>query len=80
MIDDIDEYAGNRGLCLTYKDYIKGDYIYTLEELEKFIRDVAASTDPAESERLWAKEQWCDFTDFKSTERVTDFVLEKLKF
>lgn len=80
VIDDIDEYAGNRGLCLTYKDYIKGDYIYTLEELEKFIRDVAASTDPAESERLWAKKQWCDFTDFKSTERVADFVLEKLKF
>ena len=38
----------------------------------------ADGVDPAESERLWAKEKWCDFTDFKSTQRVADFILEKL--
>ena len=78
VIDDIEEYANNRGLAFEYKDYVKGDYIYTLEELMDFASCVAADRDPAEEERLWAKEQWCDFTDFRSTERVADFILEKL--
>ncbi len=78
VIDDIEEYANNRGLAFEYKDYVKGDYIYTLEDLMDFASCVAADSDPAEAERLWAKAQWCDFTDFKSTERVADFILEKL--
>lgn len=78
VIDDIEEYANNRGLAFEYKDYVKGDYIYTLEGLMDFASCVAADRDPAEADRLWAKAQWCDFTDFKSTERVADFVLEKL--
>lgn len=79
VIDDIGEYAENRGLAFEYKDYIKGDYICSLDELMSFIADVAQDRDPAEEERLWAKAQWCDFTDFKSTQRVADFILEKLK-
>lgn len=79
VIDDIEEYANNRGLAFEYKDYIKGDYIYTLDELMSFISIVAEDRDPAEKERQWAKAQWCDFTDFNSTRRVADFVLEKLE-
>lgn len=79
VIDDIEEYANNRGLAFEYKDYIKGDYISTLGDLEAFIENVAAGKDPAEKERLWAKGQWCDFTDFESTNRVADFIVEKLK-
>lgn len=78
VIDDIEEYAANRGLALEYKDYIKGDYIYTLEELMDFSDCVRDNRDPAESERLWAKGNWCDYTDFKSTQRVVDFILEKI--
>lgn len=78
VIDDIEEYANNRGLALEYKDYVKGDYIYTLEDFSEFVSCVAADCDPAEKERLWAKEQWCDFSDFESTNRVADFILEKL--
>lgn len=80
VIDDIGEYTANRGLAFEYKDYIKGDYIYTLDELIAFASDVSDGTDPAEGERLWAKAQWCDFTDFKSTERVADFILDKLNW
>lgn len=80
VIDDIGEYTANRGLAFEYRDYIKGDYIYTLAELTDFISSVAEGVDPAESERLWAKAQYCDYTDFKSTERVADFILEKLNW
>lgn len=79
VIDDIEEYANNRGLAFEYKDYVKGDYIYTLDELMSFVSIVAEDRDPAEKERQWAKAQWCDFTDFNSTRRVADFVLEKLE-
>lgn len=80
VIDDIGEYTANRGLAFEYKDYVKGDYIYTLDELMSFVSAVAGEHDPAEAERLWAKAQWCDFTDFSSTERVADFILEKLNY
>lgn len=78
VIDDIEEYAANRGLAFEYKDYIKGDYICTLEALMDFTDCVRDNRDPAEAERLWAKGKWCDYTDFKSTQRVADFILEKL--
>ena len=78
VIDDIEEYRQNRGLAFEYKDYIKGDYIYNLDELKTFVENVAVQKDPAEAERRWAKEKWCDFTDFKATERVADFILDKL--
>ena len=78
VIDDIEEYEKKRGMAFDYKSYIKGDYIYSLDELMKFISDVAAENDPAEETRIWAKRNWCDYTDFKSTERVTEFILDRL--
>lgn len=78
VIDDIEEYEKKRGMAFDYKEYIKGNYIYTLDELMKFVSDVASDFDPSEKERLWAKENWCDYTDFKSTERVTEFILDRL--
>ncbi len=78
VIDDIEEYKANRGFAVDYESTIKGTYIRTIDELIKFIEDVATDNDVSFKEREWARLKWCDYQDFKSTERVTDFIMNHL--
>ncbi|MCR5761477.1 MAG: CDP-glycerol glycerophosphotransferase family protein [Sphaerochaetaceae bacterium] len=79
VIEDIEEYRANRGFAVDYESTIKGTYIRTIDELIKFIEDVATDNDVSFKEREWARLKWCDYRDFKSTERVTDFIMEHLE-
>jgi CDP-glycerol glycerophosphotransferase (TagB/SpsB family) len=79
IIDDIEEYERRRGIILeSYMDSIKGTYIRECRDLEQFIENLAKGYDPDEKIRKWAMNEYCDYRDFKSTERVVDFILEKL--
>lgn len=78
VIDDIDDYKNSRGFAVDYENTVKGTYIKTIDGLLKFINDVAMDIDISLKEREWAKQKWCDYDDFKSTERVTDFIMDHL--
>lgn len=80
IIDDISEYEERRGFAIeSYKDSIKGTYIEECNGLEQFVDNLAKGYDPDEKMRKWAMNEYCDFTDFKSTERVVDFIMKRLK-
>lgn len=79
VFEDIKEFENKRGLVFSnYKEYIKGNYITNLNELLLYIENVSNGIDTNMKERQWAKKKWCDYDDFKSTERVTDFILNQL--
>ncbi len=77
VIDDLTDYSCKRGLFFEdYKEHIKGEYIENVDELLHFIDNLAKGVDPSYEERMWAKEKYCTFTDYHSTERVCDFITE----
>ena len=78
IVDDIEEYRSNRGLAIPYEEMIKGVYIHNCSELENFIKDIGNNIDLKKEERLQAQKDYCDFMDFKSTERVVNFILSKI--
>lgn len=80
VIDDLKEYTERNGFYYgEYKDFVKGYYIETIEELLSFIKEISEGKDSKKEERERAKNRYCQYTDFKSTERVTDFIMGKLK-
>lgn len=80
IIDDIKEYEKTSKFAYgKYTDFVKGTYINNLSDFEQFIIDLKTGTDPFSSERRQAMTKYCQYTDFKSTQRVCDFVEEQLK-
>lgn len=76
--EDIEEYKQNPGLIDNYEYYMKGaEKIYTADELEKFISDVANGIDNLKEERNEIKNLANYSTDGKNSERVVDFIIEK---
>ena len=76
--EDIEEYKQNPGLIDNYEHYMKGaEKIYTAEELEKFVSDVANGIDNLKAERNEVKALVNYSDDGKNAERVVDFIIEK---
>lgn len=79
VIDDLAEYSKRNGFFYgEYKDFVKGDYIECLDDFFIFIYNIAHDIDPDKEERQWAIDRYCEYKDFKSTDRVVDFIMEKL--
>ena len=79
VIDDLAEYSKRIGFFYgEYKDFVKGDYIECLDDFFIFIYNIAHDIDPNKEERQWAVDRYCEYKDFKSTDRVVDFIVEKL--
>lgn len=79
VIDDLAEYSKRNGFFYgEYKDFVKGDYIECLDDFFIFIYNIAHDIDPDKEERQWAIDRYCQYKDFKSTNRVVDFIMEKL--
>lgn len=79
VIDDLAEYSKRNGFFYgEYKDFIKGDYIECLDDFFIFIYNIAHDIDSDKEERQWAIDRYCEYKDFKSTDRVVDFIMEKL--
>lgn len=79
VIDDLAEYSKRNGFFYgEYKDFVKGDYIECLDDFFIFIYNIAHDIDPNKEERQWAIDRYCQYKDFKSTNRVVDFIMEKL--
>lgn len=79
IIDDIEEYEKTSKFAYgKYTDFVRGTYINDLDEFKQFIVDLRTGRDPFSSERKEAMKQYCQYTDFKSTQRVCDFIEKKL--
>ena len=79
VVDDLAEYGKRNGFFYgEYKDFVKGSYIECLDDFFAFIYNIEHNIDPDKEERQWAKERYCEYQDFKSTNRVVDFIIEKL--
>lgn len=80
VIDDLIEYDRKIGFVYgEYKTFVKGTYIESLEDFFVFIYNVGHNYDPDKKERQWAIDRYCEYKDFKSTNRVVDFIMGKLK-
>ncbi len=76
--EDYEEYKKSTGFADGCEDFLKGgEKIYTLEEMQKFIQDVASGKDNLKEERREVCRQVNFSTDGKSSERVVDFIIEK---
>ena len=76
--EDIDEYKENPGLIDNYEFYMKGaEKVYTADELERFVSDVANGIDNLKAERNEIKALVNYSDDGKNAERVVDFIIEK---
>ncbi len=78
--EDYEEYAKNPGFAVDMDAAMKGGVkIYTLEELENFVQDVATGVDRLKQERREVRDLYNYSTDGKNSERVVDFLIEKAK-
>lgn len=80
VTDNLDEFTEKIGFYYgDYKSFIKGTYIETIDELMSFVRDIGNGIDRDKQGRKWAISRYCQYTDFRSTERVVDFIMEHLE-
>lgn len=79
IIDDIEEYERTSKFAYgKYTNFVRGTYINTLDDFRQFIVDLETGRDPFSDDRKQAMKKYCQYTDFKSTQRVCDFIEEKL--
>ena len=79
--EDLEEYKREPGLINDYEYWLQGaEKIYTLDDFKKFIVSVAKEKDLLKKERT----EICKLSNFskdgKNSERVVDFILEKIKY
>lgn len=79
VTDNLDEFTEKIGFYYgAFKSFIKGTYIETIDEFKLFIRDIGNGIDRDIDGRKWAIERYCEYTDFNSTKRVVDFIMERI--
>lgn len=77
--DDFEEYSSNEGFTVD-PDFILagGEKIYNAQDLCDFIERIAVNQDILSEKRNEIKKLCHTFCDNKSTQRVTDYILEQL--
>lgn len=61
----------------SFKENYKCPYIYTVDDLKQFIKDVATDNDKYEAERENARNKFYDYPDNKVCERIYNFMVEE---
>ena len=77
-LDDFEEYKSQKGFV--FKDplkILKGDYIFNLEDMKKFVKAVCNGEDHYFVERKRIKELTNEFIDGNSSKRVCEFIKAK---
>lgn len=78
--EDYEIYKQTQGFAPGVEDFLSGgEKVYTLEDFQRFIRDVAEGRDNLQAERNRICDQVNYARDEKNTERVVDFILKKLR-
>ena len=79
-LDDYKEYSSQKGFVFDNPlDVLKGYYLYDIDDLMDFIRDVADGTDRTIQERKKIKNVIDEYCDGNSSQRVFDFIMNKLE-
>lgn len=73
-VDDYAAYAEKPGFAVDFFDWIKGEYLETPLDLERFVENVAQGLDSAREARRAAVLRIHPFTDNQSTKRVADLL------
>lgn len=80
VVDDLKEFTERIGFYYgDYRSFVKGSYIESLVDFIAFIENAGNDVDPNKADRQWARKRYCQYTDYQSTKRVTDFIMEKLE-
>lgn len=73
-VDDYEEYSKQVGFWFDFFDYIKGFYIKNLDDLKKFISEIADGIDSSRALRIESQKKIHKYVDGNSTNRVVDFI------
>jgi CDP-glycerol glycerophosphotransferase (TagB/SpsB family) len=73
-LDDYETYSKNPGFALDFFDWIKGEYLKTAADLERFVDNVARGRDEAREERRSSMRRMHNHLDNQATKRVTDLL------
>ena len=77
--DDLEQYNQNRGLVMEdITEYVKGRYLYTLEDLKGFLLDLRDDRDPEQAARKQACDYYNHWQDDGSAARVAAALLSFL--
>ncbi len=77
-VEDLDDFRAKWPMFFDdFKANYKCPYIYSLDDLKQFIKDVATDNDTYKEERTKAKERFNDFTDGKTCERIYNFMVKE---
>jgi CDP-glycerol glycerophosphotransferase (TagB/SpsB family) len=78
--EDIEEYRENPGFAMDPEQCCAGGRkIYTIEDFEEFIREIAEGKDSCADARRQLRDRFNFSIDGQNTRRVTDFIIEKAK-
>ena len=76
--EDIEEFRNNPGFSIDLDYYWKGaEKLYTVQDLLKFIQNIANEVDQLKKERNKIKKIVNYAVDNKNSERVVDFIINK---
>ena len=79
-LDDFSQYQNEKGFVFENPlEVLKGDLVYSLEDLLSFVNNVASGIDPTKQERLKLQQTINDYDDGKASERVYNFILGKIQ-
>lgn len=77
-IEDLDDFSAKWPMFYDdFKANYKCPYIYTLDDLKQFIKDVATDNDTYKDERTKALNRFYDYTDGKTCERIYNFMVNE---
>ena len=77
-IEDLDEYKETFTLAFDYKENIKGNYIYNIDELVSFIQSVSLGNQL--EDLLVTKEKYHEDIGKSSCERIYEYLKNKYQF
>ena len=78
-LDDFEEYKKQHGFVFDNPlDVLKGYYVFNLGDLMKFINEVSNNIDSHSNERAIVNSFVNDFSDGLSSQRVVNFLIEKI--
>lgn len=78
-IDDLIKYSKSWGFFINYLDWIKGDYIINNNALLNWLSNISMNLDINKNNREESLHKIHKYIDNKSTNRVTDYIINKFK-
>ena len=79
-LDDYEEYKKETGFAYEYKEIMKGHYIYNINDLYEFIKNISTSNDKNLSDRLSIIKKLDLDTEGNYSKKLFDYIVKKYNF